>query len=286
VVEAARQSEPRREAMTRENLLVYAAGQESAIDDEDMAGDKAGGIGGEKDRGSGEFLNFAEALHGSADEELLAAAGGIEKVGVQVGAENSGSNGIDADAVLGPFDRERFGEGSEPRLAGGVGGDFVQSNEGRKRSDVDDAAVAALNHVAAHHAAGAKDAVQIGFQNVIPFFVGDFEGRSALGFPGGIHEDLHGAEFLASSIEKMLHGGLNGDIAGNFERAASDGADFAGSGADHVGAAAGGNHVGSGDGEAFGDFPSDAAGAAEYKGRLAGEVELRVTQENSPSACE
>ena len=46
--------------MSRENLLVHAAGQESAVNDQNVAGDKAGGIGRQKYDRSHEIFHSAD----------------------------------------------------------------------------------------------------------------------------------------------------------------------------------------------------------------------------------
>lgn len=60
-------------------LLIYAAGEEAAVDSEDLAGHETGRLGGEEDGGAGEFLDLAEAAHGRAQAEFLAARGSFEE---------------------------------------------------------------------------------------------------------------------------------------------------------------------------------------------------------------
>jgi hypothetical protein len=50
-------------------LSIDAAGEETAVDDEHLAVDEAGGVRGEERRGSGEFLDVAEAPERGAELE-------------------------------------------------------------------------------------------------------------------------------------------------------------------------------------------------------------------------
>src|SRR5258708_4711075 len=104
-----------------------------------MAGHKTRGIRREEDRGADEFAELAEAAHGRASDELLAARGAVEQCFVYVGAIDAGSDGVHADVVLGPLDGEGFGKRDDSGFAGGVGSDFIESATGGDRSDVDDA---------------------------------------------------------------------------------------------------------------------------------------------------
>src|SRR5438045_220833 len=121
-----------------------------------MAGDVAGGIRGEEDGCADEFFHFAETPHGSTKQELLAAVGAVEQSSIQIRSKHAGNKGVDADAGRGPLDGETFRKRSDGRLAGSVRSDLIETNERRDGSDIDDPAVALLDHVAAEDAAGAK----------------------------------------------------------------------------------------------------------------------------------
>ena len=64
-------------------LLIDAAGEEAAVDDEGLAGDEGGGVGGEVDGGADQLFGFSEAAHGGAHQEFLAAGRGVEQLGVE-----------------------------------------------------------------------------------------------------------------------------------------------------------------------------------------------------------
>ena len=66
------------------------------------------------------------------------------------------------------------------------------------------------------------------------------------------------------------------DIACEGERFAAGGFDFGGGGLREFGAAAGGDDVGAGFGQAFGDGEADAGGAADDDGGFVGEIERGV----------
>ena len=94
-----------------------------------MSGDKAGGIGREKDRGADQLFRLSEAFHGSAQQQLLAARSSIEQRRIERRAEDAGGNGVDANPMLRQFDGERFGERYDRRLAGPVGGNLVEGDK-------------------------------------------------------------------------------------------------------------------------------------------------------------
>jgi hypothetical protein len=74
--------------------LIDSTCEKAAVDDERMASDKARGIRCKKHRRSYQFFDLPKAAHGGANQEFLAALGGIQKWGVEVGAKNSRSDGV------------------------------------------------------------------------------------------------------------------------------------------------------------------------------------------------
>jgi hypothetical protein len=62
---------------TPRSLLIHARRQKAAVDHDALAGDEAGRIGGEQNGRAGQLRGPAEAAHGSAQEQLLAALGPI-----------------------------------------------------------------------------------------------------------------------------------------------------------------------------------------------------------------
>src|SRR5256885_6375707 len=243
-----------------------------------MAGDVACGVGREEDGCAGEFVQLSKTSHRRTCEKFLAAFGAVEQAGVQLRSEYARSNGIDANAFSGPFDGERFGERSDGSFAGAVSGDFVESDERGKRRNINDAAVAAFDHVAADDAAGAQCAGEICFEDAVPLGVGNIHGGCAFGATGGIHENLYAAEFLASRVQQSFDGDLVGDIARNCQRASADGANFFCRGANEVDAASGRDNVRTGLREPFGDFESNAARAADNERSFFVKFQARMAQ--------
>src|SRR5260221_13989986 len=128
-----------------------------------MPGDVACGVGREEDGCPGELVELSKTSHRRAREKFLAAFGAVEQASVQLRTKDAGSNGIDANAFSGPFDGERFGERSDGSFAGAVGSDFIESDERSQRCNINDAAVAAFDHVAAEDTASAQWDGEVGF---------------------------------------------------------------------------------------------------------------------------
>src|SRR5689334_10039979 len=172
------------------DLLIYTTGQESAVDGEYLARNKTRRVGSQEDRSAGELLDIAEATHRSAQLELAPAFRFIQQLLVECGAENSGGDRIDANAVTGPLDRERLCERANRGLAGRVGGDFVQCDESRKRGDVDDAARLAFEHMFAEDLAGAQSPGEVCVDDGVPLVFRKRDRRRAFGPTSGVDEDV------------------------------------------------------------------------------------------------
>src|SRR5260370_34121670 len=102
------------------------------------------------------------------------------------------------NASCSPLDRQRFSEGGNTRFAAAVRGNFMKPHKRRKRADVDDAPIALLDHVPAEPSASAQGALQICFEDGIPFGFRKFERRHSFGATGTIHENLDAAERIAN----------------------------------------------------------------------------------------
>ena len=81
-------------------------------------------------------------------------------------------------------------------FAGCVGGHFAECDKAVQRGDVDDAAVAALEHVLAEDLAGAQSSGEVGVENACPLLFGQVERGRALDFSGAVDEDVDLAELL------------------------------------------------------------------------------------------
>ena len=257
----------------RGSLLIHAAGEEAAVDDEYLAVDEAGGVRSEEHRGSGELFDAAEAREGGAELELTAAFGAIEEVLVQRRVEDPRRDGVDQHASGSPLDGERPGQRRHATLAGGVRGDLVQADERGERGDVDDAAVPALEHVGAEDLAGAKRAGQVGVEDALPLGVVDLERGAPLGPSGAVDQDVDLAEGLDGGLAERLQGGAVGDVAGEPQGVLAPSLDREGRGLDLRLPSRAGGDVGSCFHQAVDQGTSDAGGAAEYDRGASREVE-------------
>src|SRR5436309_5195818 len=114
-----------------------------------MAGDVGGGRGGKEERGSFQLLEPTDSAHRSRTLDLGTAA--LEYAGRHSGLEETGRDGIHADAVRGPLYSQVAREADHRTLAGGVAGRIEhtggRAHEPRNRRDVDDRpAPTATNH--------------------------------------------------------------------------------------------------------------------------------------------
>ena len=96
-------------------------GKESAVDDEQVPGDKTRCLGGQENGGSDQFLDSSEPMHGRAQQELLPARSAVQQRCIQVCSKNPGHDGIHTHSVSRPFHRQRFCKRSDPGLARRVG---------------------------------------------------------------------------------------------------------------------------------------------------------------------
>src|SRR5437667_117768 len=74
------------------------------------------------------------------------------------------------------------------------GSHLEQTDEGGQRTNINDAAIAALEHVPAEDLAGAQCAGQIGFDDGIPLLFAQIESWRALRDSGAVDEDVHAPE--------------------------------------------------------------------------------------------
>src|SRR6185503_15933735 len=147
------------------SLLIDAACQEPTVDDEHFAVHEAGALRCQEHRGPGELVEPAEPPHRSAQQKLLAARGAVEKRTVERSAEYPGHDRVDAHAPRAPLDGELASERGDAGLARRIGRDLEQADERAERRDVDDPAVAALEHRAADDLAGAQRAGEVGVED-------------------------------------------------------------------------------------------------------------------------
>src|SRR6516164_4846963 len=179
---------------TMAQLLIDATCKETSIDNNDLTRHKARSIRGQEDRGSRQFLDFPEAFHWRSHQELLAASCAIQELFIQRCAKYAGCNGIHTDTSLRPFHSERFRQRSQRGLTGGIRCHFIQRDKGPQRSDVDDSAVAALQHRWGKDLARPQNAGEIGIHNGLPILFRKRQSWLALGSSRRVHENVHVAE--------------------------------------------------------------------------------------------
>ena len=183
-------------------------------------------------------------------------------MGVQVGAEDAGSDGVDGDAFPGPLNGKRAGEGGDAGLTRRVGGHFAESNETVERCDVDDATVAAIEHVLAEDLAGAQRAGEIGIEDAGPLFFREGERWRAPDSSGAVDEDINLAEAAEGGGEQFFERSAVANIGGHANSLTAAGLDEVG-GFFHLGlTACGGDDVGAGVGEPKTECAADTGGSS------------------------
>src|SRR5947207_10662605 len=175
-------------------LLIHPARQESPVHSEHMPGDKISGIGGQIHSRSDQFLNFPEASHRGAHQELFSARRTVDKCAIYIGGENTGRNGVHAYVVFCPFNRERPRKRNYCRLARRIRGHFKKSPPRGDRSNIDDAACLSFDHLSAKDLAGAQGTGEIRIENPVPLGLADLDGGGTLRHSGGVEQDVHVAE--------------------------------------------------------------------------------------------
>src|SRR5262245_44651714 len=106
------------ELTTIAQLLIDTTCKKSSVDNQNLPGDKTRGVGREKHRSAGQFLDATEAFHRCAQQKLLAACRAVQKCFVQWSPEDARRDCVHTHAILSPLDCQRFGQRSQRRLAG------------------------------------------------------------------------------------------------------------------------------------------------------------------------
>src|SRR5450755_4131620 len=103
------------------SLLVDSAGQESAIDYQGLSRDERSGVGSQIHSSTGDFAGLPEAPHRSTHQQFVATGRSLQQFLVELGTENTWSDGVDQHTVPRPFDCERAGQRNNRRFTGRVG---------------------------------------------------------------------------------------------------------------------------------------------------------------------
>ena len=136
------------------DLVVQLAGalvlldRVAAVDHQQLAGDVAGVVAGQEEDGPGHLFRLRRAAHRRVE------AADVLAVGLRAGGDPAGADGVDRHAVLGHVEGQAARHAEHAGLGGAVGRLLRVGDHGAgDRADVDDAAVAALDHAAARWSA-------------------------------------------------------------------------------------------------------------------------------------
>ena len=138
------------------------AGRErAAVHREDVAGDHAGGLGGQIERGAHQLVGLAHAAEGdAAHAALLVARLAMDQV-ADIALEPRGRDRVDPDIVRCPLDGQGPRQHHHAALARRVRDRARQADLPRDGGEVDDAATAPADHATAHDLAGEEDAGEV-----------------------------------------------------------------------------------------------------------------------------
>src|SRR5579875_719562 len=102
----------------------------------------------------------------------------------------------------------------------------MEGDEGGERRDVDDAAGAAGDHVAAKDLTGAKGTFDVDVEDRVPSLVGPVEGGDAFGDASAVEEDVDGGKFGLDAFVESFKAFARRDVGGDGEGAASEALDL------------------------------------------------------------
>ena len=203
-----------------EGYILHCEAVETAIDHGNSAGDEFGGVGHQIVDGAAEFLGLAHATEGSLTYHVLSALGegavGIgEERTVLLGDEEARGNGVDTDALaefLGALGGHEGGEIADAGLGCGISAHAGHRAEGCHRREVDDRALALIDHGAEEHLGGDDSACEIEVENGLELLCLKVEeglvggdGGSLHVASSGIQQSVDAAVFLDDVVAVLLH---------------------------------------------------------------------------------
>src|SRR5215472_617390 len=142
---------------------------------------------------------------------------------------------------------------------------------------MDNASVAALEHVASEDLRDAKSAGEVGFEDGVPVGFGELESRTALGTTSTIDENVDFAESGNGVGEEALKAGALTHVGGATQRVTASGFDLHGNLIDQVGATGRWCDVRPGLSEAESNGAANPGGSADDDGGASGEVKSLVS---------
>src|SRR3984957_670894 len=239
-----------------------------AVDMQRLSGD-VGGLGaGEVNRGGGDLLGRAEALHGNRRHEP-----GALVVAQLIGhrrPDEARRDAVDGDAAGRDLGGDRFRHGDHRGFRGGVIRLAGIAGDPADRADRDDPAVAAAQHAAQRGADQAKPGGEVDLQHRLPIPVAHAHRKPVAGDSGIVDQDVELAERRLRLADQALRLVGLGKIGGEDMSAL---AKFGGERRQRRFARAGEHDGGALGVQRAGDRPADAAPRVGDKGFLAGEIE-------------
>jgi hypothetical protein len=138
-----------------------------------------------------------------------------------VPSKNARRDGVDVDAVAGPFHREAAREREHRRFRSGVGCHFIQSHVRIQRRNVDDATAAARSQRLVESLAGAQRTGEIGVYDAVPLVFGKIFGRRAFDAARYVQQHIDSAEGGHHGVSERIYGGAVGDVGCMHQRVAA-----------------------------------------------------------------
>src|SRR5580698_1001510 len=223
-------------------------------------GNVTGFFRGEEGDAAGDLIGHAEPSDRDAGDDLLQDV--LRHRRNHLGVDIAGRDGVDRDALLGVFLRQRLGEADHAGLGGRIVGLANLALLAVDRRDVDDAAEVALAHALDDVAGHVEDRGEVDADDLAPLLLGHAVQHRIAGDAGVVDQGVDGPELLLDPLHRRRAVGEGRDVALHRHHAQLIGATL---GRDLVAGVAGGHLVARG-AEPGADRPSDAARSARVKG--------------------
>ena len=189
--------------------LVPWLGVHPAVDRDHLTGDVVTLRDEEGDK-VGDLLRTPEPTHRDLLEDPGANVVGHGRDHLR--RDEAGRDRVDGHALAG-VERRGLGEADDPGLGRGVVRLTVVAVETDDEVDVDDPAVAGLDHVRQHPCGQMEDARQVRLDDGIPFVRRHLRQRAVAGDPGVVDEDVDAAEMLLDARDGCADGNRIANIA-------------------------------------------------------------------------
>ncbi len=242
----------------------------TAAGDHGLAGYETRVVGEEEFDHRGHFLWIGYATHGGAADDVVYQA----RVGrtSHFGVGEAGGQAVDTDVVGGKGFGAVSGEGDEGCLGGGIVDIALFEEDAGQGRDVDDAAIALLDHFVFDGPGGKEGAIHVDIEHALPLGKAELVVVFGGGDSGVVDQELDGAEVVADFGDDVLHFFLLGNVRLDGDGLAAVGFDL---GTDFLGGGfvllvvAGDFGAVLGQHQAYGS--ADASGAAGYQSGAPGE---------------